>query len=254
MACHNSNANFVLGVKTHQLNSDLFYPELGVEKNQLEYLSDLEIIPPLPANPNTYPIAFDIEHESATLDEKIRSYLDANCSSCHRLGGVSSLTMDLRFHTPLELKNIIDLPTLSQSSNHRNLIVEAGNHQESELWIRDQSQEEDRMPPIGRNLVDDEYVDALAEWIDGLTQGNGQIENFINFPNPSDGWMIVRTNPDWQLPIDVEVFSTDGRLVHSEQHNFHHMHLGLQRVGFGTFLLKVKDASGNSHTKRIVVY
>ena len=66
--------------------------------------------------------------------------------------------------------------------------------------------------------------------------------------------MIVRTNPDWQLPIDVEVFSTDGRLVHSEQHNFHHMHLGLQRVGFGTFLLKVKDASGNSHTKRIVVY
>ena len=255
MACHNANANFVLGVKTHQLNSEMYYPELGFEKNQLEYLSDIEILPPLSSSPNTYPIAFNIENESALLDEKIRSYLDANCSSCHRLGGVSDLTMDLRFHTPLELKNIINLPTLSQSSDHRNLIVEPGNHQGSELWVRDQSEDENRMPPLGRNLVDHEYVEALAEWIDGLTQEEEEeIENFINFPNPSNGWMIVRANSDWTLPIDVEVFSTDGRLLHSEQHNFHHLHLGLQRVGFGTFLLKVKDASGNSHTKRIVVY
>lgn len=254
MSCHNSNANFVLGVKTHQLNSELYYPELGFEKNQLEYLSDNNIIPPLQNNASTYPIAYNIQHESASLDERIRSYLDANCSSCHRLGGVSDITMDLRFHTPLELKNIISLPTLSQSSNHSNLIVEPGNHQGSELWIRDQSEDENQMPPLAKNLVDHEYVEALAEWIDGLIDQSEPIENFVAFPNPSEGWMILRTNPDWELPIDIEVFSTDGRLLHSERHYFHHMHLGLQRVGYGTFLLNVKDASGNSHTKPIVVY
>ena len=254
MTCHNSNANFVLGVKTHQLNSDLFYPELGFEKNQLEYLSDNKVIQSLLSSSTTYPIAYDVQHPSASLDEKIRSYLDSNCSSCHRLGGVSSVTMDLRFHTPLDLKNIIDLPTLSQSSDHRNLIVEPGNHQDSELWIRDQSEEEDKMPPLGRNLVDEEYVEALAEWIDGLTEEEVPVENFYTFPNPSDGWIILRINPDWQLPIDIEVFSSDGRLVHNERHDIHHLHLGLHRVGTGTFFLKVKDAAGNSHTESIVIY
>lgn len=254
MSCHNPNANFVLGVKTHQLNSAFYYPELGFKKNQLEYLSDLNIIPLLEDNPNNYPIAYDIHHPSANLEEKIRSYLDANCASCHKVGGVNSLTMDLRFHTPLELKNIISLPTLSQSSNHRNLIVEPGNHQDSELWVRDQSIGEDRMPPLGRNLVDEDYVDALAEWIDGLTEQDGPIEDFLVFPNPSDGWMILRVNPDWELPIDIEVFSIDGRLVHSERHDLHHLHLGLQRVGYGSFMLNVTDATGNSHTKPIIIH
>ena len=254
MTCHNANANFVLGVKTHQLNSELYYPELGFEKNQLEYLGDNNIIEPLQNDPNTYPIAYNIEHPSASLDDKIRSYLDANCASCHRLGGINNVTMDLRFHTPLDLKNIISLPTLSQNSDHRNLIVEPGNHQDSELWIRDQSIEEDKMPPLGKNLVDEEYVEALAEWIDGLPNPAESVENFITFPNPSDGWMILRINPEWTLPVAIEVFSIDGRLVHSLQHDFHHLHLGLQRVGRGTFLLKVMDAAGNSHTKPIVIH
>jgi uncharacterized repeat protein (TIGR03806 family) len=253
MSCHNSNANFVLGVKTHQLNSEMFYPSLGVSQNQLQYLSDHNIIDHNDNEWSDYPRAYDL-NDFVSLDLKIRSYLDANCSSCHRLGGISGVTMDLRFHTPLESKNIIELPTLSQTSSHDYLIVEPGNHALSELWIRDQSRGDDQMPPLGTNMVDQEYVDALAEWIDGMGEEEAaDIEDFITFPNPSNGWMVVRANPTWQLPLRVNVYSADGKLAHTEEHQEHTVHLGLQRVGAGAFLLNVQDAAGNSHTERIVI-
>ncbi|MEL7163021.1 MAG: hypothetical protein AAFN92_19840, partial [Bacteroidota bacterium] len=252
LSCHNSNANFVLGVKTHQLNGDVYYPSLGREENQLRYLSDHNIIDHTYDEGETYPKAYGLG-EFASLDERIRSYLDANCASCHRLGGVSGVTMDLRFHTPLQAKNIVDLPTRSQSSGHDNLLVEPGDHQASELWIRDQSTDENRMPPLARNLVDEAYIEALAEWIDGLADDTDQIATFLTFPNPSDGWMILRANGDLQLPLRIDVFGVNGQLLHTEEHREHVVHLGLQRIGAGTFVVRVRDAAGMEHTRPVVL-
>jgi len=254
LTCHNSNADFVLGVNTHQLNSDMYYPNLGTVKNQLQYLSDYGIIDHTISDADSYPRAYHLEDESATLDERIRSYLDSNCSSCHQVGGVNTVTMDLRFHTPLNLKNIIKLPTLSQSSNHHNLIVEPGNHGDSELWIRDQSADENRMPPIASNLVDEEYIESLAEWIDGLSSEGNEIENFVVFPNPSSGWMILNANSQWELPLRIDVHNTNGQLVHTEQHDSHVIQLGLQRIGSGNFILSVSDAIELRHSEQISVH
>lgn len=252
MSCHNSNANFVLGVKTHQLNSEMYYPAAGISENQLKYLSDHDIIDHRDNNWNDYPRAYDLD-DFVSLDLKIRSYLDANCASCHRAGGVTGVTMDLRFNTPLEAKNIIDLPTQSQASVHGNLIVEPGNHRGSELWVRDQSTEDDRMPPIGRNIVDEDYIVALAEWIDGLGEDEIEVETLLTFPNPSNGWMILRANPAMQLPLRIDVFSANGQLVHTEEATAHNIDLGLQRVGAGIFILSVRDATGTTYNQRIVI-
>ncbi len=253
LSCHNANANHVLGVKTHQLNSELYYPHSGVTDNQLKYLSDHGIINVSNDNWASYPKAYHLSDDRASLDDRIRSYLDANCASCHRAGGVSGVTMDLRFHTPLVARNIVELPTRSQTSNHDNLLVEPGNHAGSELWIRDRSTDTDRMPPLGRYLVDEEYISALATWIDGLGEEEIRVEELVAFPNPSVGWMIVRSSRALQLPLRVDVFSADGRLAHTEAHDTHDFDLGLQRVGAGTFILKVTDAAGTGYTRRIVV-
>ena len=255
MSCHTPNAGFVLGVKTHQLNGELFYPGSGQSVNQLAYLSEHGIIDHDYRAANAYPRARNLHDDAASLDEKIRSYLDANCASCHRAGGVTGVTMDLRFHTPLEASNIIDLPVLSHNSTIGNLIVRPGYHAESELWLRDQSTGEDRMPPIGRNLVDEAYVDALAAWIDGLGEEELEVQTkgFITFPNPSDGWMVVRANPGLALPLRLEVYGADGRLVHTERHEDHDFDLGLQRVGPGTYVLSIFDALGEVHHRRVVI-
>ncbi|MEM8582860.1 MAG: PQQ-dependent sugar dehydrogenase, partial [Bacteroidota bacterium] len=163
MSCHTSAANFVLGVETHQLNSDFYYPELGREVNQLAHLDDLGVFDQSLGDLDQLPRAAAIDDEQADLGLRIRSYLDANCASCHRPGGVSGVNMDLRFNTPLFLSNIINAPNMSNASNQDGVIVKPGFHQHSQLWIRDASLEETRMPPIGRNLVDEYYVDKLAE-------------------------------------------------------------------------------------------
>ncbi|MGB3799060.1 MAG: PQQ-dependent sugar dehydrogenase [Lewinella sp.] len=252
MSCHNTNANHVLGVKTHQLNGSVFYPGLGHEENQLKYLSDHNILSSDLGGLTAYPQAVGLADASASLDDKIKSYLDANCSSCHRVGGVTGISMDLRFHTPLEAKNILSLPTQSQTSNHDNLLVEPGHHEDSELWIRDQSREENRMPPIGSKLVDEDYIQALAQWIDDLAEDYA-VETFLTFPNPSDGWMMLRVNRDWVLPLQVDVYNANGQLVYTEKHDDPNIDLGLQRVGSGLFVLRVTDAAGTAHNQSIVI-
>ncbi|MEO0732759.1 MAG: PQQ-dependent sugar dehydrogenase [Bacteroidota bacterium] len=253
LSCHNANANFVLGVNTHQLNSEIYYPSLGRTENQLQYLSDNRIIDHTYDRGEEYPKAYGLD-EFVSLDERIRSYLDANCSSCHRLGGVSGVTMDLRFHTPLEAKNIVNLPTRSQSSGHNNLLVQPGNHQASELWIRDQSTDSDRMPPIGRNLVDEQYVATLAEWIDSLAKEDPkQVETILLFPNPSRGWLALRANEELALPLQIDLFSTNGQLVHTEISDNHYVHLELKRAGAGIFALRVRDAAGTEYTQQVII-
>lgn len=150
IGCHNANAKYVLGVKTHQLNGDQFYPHLNREMNQLEFLNQSGMFQRNIGQAETFPRAYAIDDESVNLETRIRSYLDANCASCHRPEGVSMLSMDFRFVMPLKLQNIVNFPTQSHSSNPNRLIVKPGSHQNSELWVRDSDTGDIRMPPFGR--------------------------------------------------------------------------------------------------------
>ena len=150
LTCHNGSANYVLGLQTHQLNGDLYYPELGRTMNQLTYFNEIEVFQRDIGAPGGYLKAHPIEDESVDLELRIRSYFDANCASCHRPGGVPALEMDMRFNNPLQALNILDWPTQSHASEPNRLIVQPGSHQASELWVRDASEQENRMPPLGK--------------------------------------------------------------------------------------------------------
>ena len=86
LSCHNHNAKYVLGVKTHQLNSTIEYPSLGLNINQLNYLNSVGAFHQDIGQAAAYPKAAAINDESADLDLRILSYFDSNCSSCHRPG------------------------------------------------------------------------------------------------------------------------------------------------------------------------
>ena len=100
----------ILGVKTRQLNNDLVYPSSGIQDNQLRTLNhigmfdvtlDEALIP-------TYDSLSDLSDTSATLEHRIRSYLDSNCAHCHRPGHIQAF-FDARFDTPLAQQGLIEV-------------------------------------------------------------------------------------------------------------------------------------------------
>ncbi len=252
LSCHTDNAKYALGVNTHQLNGELYYPHLGTSMNQLEYFNEINAFDENIGEATNYNKSYYIKDESVDLGVRIRSYLDSNCSSCHRLGGVPTTSMDLRFVMPLELQNLVNLPTKSQASNPNQMIVEPGYHASSELWVRDASMDDGRMPPLSRNIVDEYYIDALAEWIDKLPEDAGSISEFLVYPNPSIGWLSMRMNDDWEGPFHIKIISMSGKIVYRETFESNSVYLDLTKLTKGVYIVEV-SADEERQLKRIVL-
>jgi uncharacterized repeat protein (TIGR03806 family) len=253
MSCHNANAQYVLGIKTHQLNGDQYYLHLGRSMNQLEYFNQAGMFQRDIGRGESYLRSYPIEDESVDLELRIRSYLDANCSSCHRPKGVLTINLDFRLTTPLKLQNIVNFPTQSHSSNPNRLIVKPGSPESSELWIRDASTDESRMPPLGRSLVDQAYIDALVEWIGNLPEDYVAFEKFLLFPNPSNGLMAIRISDGWTAPFQLAVQSSLGKVVHRETFGSKSFFLDLKNLPAGLYILDINDSQERRHTEKFVL-
>lgn len=107
--CHNPSANYILGVKTHQLNGNFAYPATGRTDNQLRTLNHLGMLNPSldeTAIP-TYLHSVSINDASSPIQTRARSWIDSNCSQCHRPGSYCP-SYDARFYTPLKDQNLIN--------------------------------------------------------------------------------------------------------------------------------------------------
>ena len=250
LTCHNANAGFVLGVNTYQLNGDMDYVDLGFEMNQIEFLSQAGMLDADINNASELPKAYPIEDGSVDLELRIRSYMAANCAACHQAGGVVDVEMDLRFDKPVEFHNTIFQLPGSISSDINNFLIEPGNHQESELWIRDASEDENRMPPLSRNLVDQIYVDSLAKWIDGL-ETQFENKNVWVFPNPTVDQIELRLGDDWILPFDYAIYDIRGRLIETETADKLRMTVDLDGEPQGIYILVI-TVEGETISRKVM--
>ncbi len=253
LTCHNSQAGFVLGVKTHQLNGDFNYTSSVGEQNQLGYLNQRGVFSTNIGKPQQYHRSYDLADESISLETRIRSYWDSNCASCHRPGGVNNLELDLRFETPVKMKHIIEAPTLSMNSTVENTIVQPGDYESSELWVRDASTGSNQMPPLARNIVDESYVDALAEWIGQLGVEDGEKAKNLVFPNPSYGQLNVRVSDQWESPFTMTVVNIKGQTVFQQQTDEHVNQLFLYDLVPGTYYLILSDGN-QEESKQLIIH
>lgn len=152
--CHNPAANYVLGVKTHQLNGDYLYPSTGRTDNQLRTMAHLGLLNPTPSEASiaTYLRSISVTTPNAPIQYRIRSWIDSNCSQCHRPNGFCP-QFDARFYTPLNRQNLVDTYV-----KFRDL---AG----SELYRRDNSIGLNKMPPLAKNVVHEAAMTVLRQWI-----------------------------------------------------------------------------------------
>lgn len=172
--CHNANAKGVLGLKTHQMNGDHFYPQTGRTDNQLRTLGHLgmfssEYSESLLAS---YLKSFAITNTAQPLVTRVRSYIDANCSHCHRPGGQRA-NFDARYTVPLEQQNLIYGAVFDAVNGPTDRVVRPQDLLHSMLHNRANRVGALQMPPIAKNMIDTNAMQLFADWIMSLPTGPG---------------------------------------------------------------------------------
>jgi uncharacterized repeat protein (TIGR03806 family) len=171
LACHTTNAGLVLGVKTRQLNGDFRYPETGITSNQLRTLSRLDMFrnPPKDGDVARLDRLVAIADKGASPEQRVRSYLDANCAHCHRPGGARGL-FDARFDVPLGRQNIVNGEVAAADLAVPGAkLVAPGDPAMSMLYQRmNRRRDVFNMPPLATHQIDQEAVGVVAQWIKSL--------------------------------------------------------------------------------------
>ena len=166
--CHTVTAKYALGVNTAQMNKDHNYG--GVVANQLATLEHIGIFEKkLPAAPEKLAKLTDYHDPKADLDARARSYLQANCSHCHRKWGGGNAEFQLLDTLPLKETGTLEVKPAHGGFelNDPKLLV-PGSANRSMLYHRMTRLGLGRMPHIASTVVDEEAVKLIREWIDAM--------------------------------------------------------------------------------------
>ncbi len=169
LRCHTPVSGGVLGVKARQLNRDFTYPSTGRTDNQLRTWSHLGLFdsPLNEADIPRFARLASVTDTNVPLEQRVRSYLDANCANCHQPGGAHAF-FDARIETPLEKAGLINGPVENALGTQGSKVVVPADLDRSILIKRIKNSDPTRMPPLARRVVDASAVDAVADWINSL--------------------------------------------------------------------------------------
>lgn len=156
-SCHTSAAGFSLGAESRQLGGQHAW-RAEASRDQLALWRDLRVLPDEAALPET--VFASLEDEEASLGDRARAYLHANCSSCHRPGGTAPTSLDFRFDASLQARGCAEGDALAP--------LVPGQPELSELLQRMQTVGTGAMPPLARERVDAEAVALVRRWITSL--------------------------------------------------------------------------------------
>ena len=166
--CHSTTAGNVLGLKTRQLNRDFSFPG-GVVDNELRAWNHAGLFEPelKEADLQSYPRLARVDDPARSIEDRARSYLDANCAYCHRPGGTVAY-FDARYDTPLERQNLINGPVLINEGIDKPHVISPNDVWRSVALLRISSIEGLKMPPLAHETIDRHGVELLREWIGSL--------------------------------------------------------------------------------------
>lgn len=166
--CHVSGTDTTpIGTKARSLNKLVVHN--NKEINQLQLWHSLGMLDGLPDDLSSIDTAPDWQDESANLQDRAKAYLDINCAHCHSDGGAGALS-GLRLEY---WRKNIDYSHGVCNSSHGwrggGFDIWPGDGEISSIPIRMRHTEpKDRMPPIGRSLVDEDAAALVSSWIDSL--------------------------------------------------------------------------------------
>ena len=159
-ACHTPAAGYTLGLEAKQL------------AGHGDALARLEEYVGAPVAHDGAPLVAVDAPAPVTAEARARSYLHANCATCHRDGSATGtvVDLDLRNDTPLAKTGLCKeaaAGTLGLATGAR--IVAPREPSASVLVARMRTLDERRMPKLASRVVDEAGVAAVEAWIRDLT-------------------------------------------------------------------------------------
>jgi cysteine-rich repeat protein len=109
-----------------------------------------------------------LEDVTAPLQERARSWLDSNCSYCHRPGGANA-GFDARFTTPFGDQGLVWTAVRDDLGNPGTVVIYPGDPILSAAWQRAAAVGSIAMPPLAKALAELPAVDVLAAWIERMS-------------------------------------------------------------------------------------
>jgi hypothetical protein len=103
-------------------------------------------------------------NSAVSLEYRVRSYFEANCSHCHQTDSSRAL-WDGRITTPGYANDIINGPLANNLGNTNNRVIVPGSLANSILFQRVANMGSLHMPPLATTVVNSEAVQLLAAWI-----------------------------------------------------------------------------------------
>lgn len=162
-----------LAVTSPQLNRG-FQKSTGID-NQLSMLARAGwLTGAVPGQPDESPHFTDPRDATADLSARVRSYLHVNCSHCHQVHAGGTATINLLHDVPLAEAKLIDVrPTQGAFGLSDARLVASHDPLGSVLLYRIAKTGGGRMPRIGSELVDENAVAMISDWIAQLPATGG---------------------------------------------------------------------------------
>jgi putative heme-binding domain-containing protein len=175
--CHNAGSGFVLGFVPNQLHRALSSSKAD-DQNQLDWLAGHRVVASAVPLPEDSPAKLvDPHDESQNLNDRARSYLHGNCSSCHHPGGNAIVSFYLRRELPFDdLKTNKGTGIGTFGLENAKLIV-PGDPYRSVLLYRMSKLGYARMPYIGSRVVDSQGVALIDQWIRSLPHDDSELDS-----------------------------------------------------------------------------
>jgi hypothetical protein len=170
MACHTAAGGQALGLRAHQLSHDPLRPGGGGEGSQLGRLAAAAMFHPAPSAADLAKALASrpLGDLSAPAEHRVRSYLDANCSSCHQPAGPVPY-FDARLTVPLRDQGLLATAVRGHMPLPGGCYLKPGDTALSAVHARMAGDTAlPAMPPIGRSVADKQALALLSSYIAGL--------------------------------------------------------------------------------------
>ena len=171
--CHTRSAGWSLGLETAQMNRVPVSAGLGTQ-NQIDRFAAAGLFAAAPAKPYKAALVTPYNGQlggppsGATVTERARSYLHANCAFCHRPDGEFK-TIDLRYDVDFKQTSLCNTVPAKGTQNVDGATNLTPGHPElSVTWLRMNTLELGRMPPLASGVLDQDALALVGDWIGGI--------------------------------------------------------------------------------------